>query len=63
MSPAGELTTVAEDIAEPSGLVRDEKGNLYIAYHAQGEEEEGTIIRISPSGGNFVFAEGLTGPK
>ena len=63
MSPAGELTTIAEDLAEPSGLVRDKKGNLYIANHAHGEEEQGTIVRISPSGGKFVFAEGLTGPK
>jgi sugar lactone lactonase YvrE len=57
------VTTVAEKLNEPSGLVRDKQGNLFVSQHANGEKAAGSVIRISPTGKQTVLAKGLTGPK
>lgn len=59
----GKVETVADELDEPSGIARDADGNLYVAAHAHGVEEEGAVVKIAPDGKQTVLASGLTGPK
>ncbi|GAB4163382.1 MAG: hypothetical protein Tsb009_39950 [Planctomycetaceae bacterium] len=59
----GKVTTIADKLAEPSGLILDQKDNLYVSLHANGEEQAGSVVRVSPDGKQQVIAKGITGPK
>lgn len=63
ISKEGKAETIAEDLQEPSGLLRDAAGNVYISNHADGEEKAGSVVRISPDGKQEIVADKLTGPK
>jgi len=63
MDKEGEVTTVAENLAEPSGAALDKDGNLFVSNHADGNEGEGTVVRITPDGEQEIIADNLTGPK
>lgn len=59
----GKVTTLADKLNEPSGLCRDDKGNVYISNHADGAEKKGNVIRIDKAGKQSIIAKHLTGPK
>lgn len=59
----GTVETIADGLNEPSGLLVDGKGNVYVSNHAEGENEAGSIVKISPDGKKVEIAKGLTGPK
>ena len=63
ISHAGEVTTFADKLNEPSGLLRDAVGNLYISNHAHGVKDAGSLVRISKDGKRTVVVSALTGPK
>ena len=62
LTPEGTVSTLAEELVEPSGLACDAAGNIYISNYAGGEPNAGTIIRITPEGKRTTFARHLTGP-
>ncbi len=62
ITPNEDVHIIAENLDQPAGLALDMEQRLYIAIHAGGVMESGSVVRANGDGGVSPFAKGLTGP-